>query len=165
MQMTRNVLHTLLITALALSTTGAVSRAKPKCSAIHARFETEITTVGCTSPVGLCGSGTITRDPLIAGSHYGTINDLAPSAGMPASEPPSMLSISGERSLTPDRGGTLSAHITGIFDTAQGYFDELNVITGGTGPLAGATGAIHLFGRATGPTTFAGGIRGTICVP
>jgi len=94
-----------------------------------------------------------------------TIGDLAPSAGMPASEPASMLSVSGERSLTPNRGGTLSAHETAIFDTNLGYFDALNVITGGTGRFAGATGALHLFGRATGPTTFAGEIRGTICLP
>ena len=79
-----------------------------------------------------------------------TINDAAASAGMPASEPPSILSVSGERILRPRRGGTLSADVIdiGIFDTrCSTMFDELNILTGGTGRLAGATGTLHVAGR------------------
>jgi hypothetical protein len=143
------------------------ANATPKCRAIDAKFTSMVTTVGCTSPIGLCASGTITHDPLIAGSHYATIVDRAPSAGMPASEPAGMLSLSGFRDLTPNRGGTLSTHITTVFDTAvpEAYFDELNVITGGTGPFAGATGVLHLFGQSPSPNSFAGGVRGTVCLP
>jgi hypothetical protein len=57
-----------------------------------------------------------------------------------------------------------SAHVIGAFDTAQVIFDELNIITGETGRFAGATGTLDVFGQATGPTTFAGEIRGRICV-
>jgi hypothetical protein len=44
-------------------------------------------------------------------------------------------------------------------------FDEMNVITGGTVRFTGAAGRLHVFGRAIGPSTFAGEKRGTICVP
>ena len=63
----------------------------------------------------------------------------------------------------------MSAHVIGIgvFGATGSLtmFDELNVITGGTGRFAGATGTLHVFGRATSATTFAGEFGGTICVP
>ena len=141
----------------------------PRCHDVDADFKSELTTEGCSSAIGLCASGTIKHDHLLRGSMFVTLNDSAPSAGMPASEAPTVLSVSGERLLTPRRGGTLSAHVIGIgiLDPATGailMFDELNLITGGTGRFAGATGTLQVFGQATGPTTFAGQIHGTICL-
>jgi hypothetical protein len=145
---------------------GGGSRPKPRCKTIDAVFTSALTSANCASPVGLCAVGRITHDRFLKGATYITVNDLAPSAGMPASEPATMLALSGERRFSPDhQDGTLLAHATGVFDSAQGYFDELEVITGGTGSLAGASGALHLSGRATGPDTFAGEVRGSICLP
>ena len=159
----------LVVAVCLLSATGpngavAGSKPTPRCHDIDADFKSELATEGCTSPFGLCASGTIRHDHLLKGSMFVTLNDIAPSAGMPASEPPPVLSVSGERLLTPYRGGTLSAHVIGVFDTARGIFDEVNLITGGTGRFADATGTLHVFGQATDPTTFAGEIHGTICL-
>ena len=143
----------------------AVPEAPSRCHDVDADFTSEVAAEGCASPFGLCASGTIMHDRLLRGPMFVTITDMAPSAGMPSSEPASTLSISGERSLTPLRGGTLTAHVVGVFDTAQVIFTELNVITGGTGRFAGATGTLNVFGRGTSPTTFAGEISGTICLP
>jgi hypothetical protein len=158
-----------LISAIGPSTAVEATGPTAKCHDVDADFTSELTAEGCTSPLGLCASGVITHDPLIKGPMFVTINDAAASAGMPASEPASVLSVSGERILRPRRGGTVSAHVVGIgIFGASGsltMFDELNLITGGTGRFAGATGTLHVAGRATSSTTFAGEIRGTICVP
>jgi hypothetical protein len=147
----------------------ATTARAPRCHDIDADFTSELTTQGCASPLGLCASGTIKHDHLIRGPMFVSIDDAAESAGMPNSEPPSVLSVSGERTLTPRRGGTLSLHVVGIgIFNAKGHlelFDELNIITKGTGPLKGATGTLHVAGRATSPTTFAGEMTGRICVP
>ncbi len=154
-----------VVSALGPNTAAARSKSTARCHDVDADFTSELATEDCASPLGLCALGTIKHDALLRGSMFVTITDGAPSAGMPASEPTSMLAVSGTRSLTPHRGGTLTAHVTGVFDTAQVIFSELNVITGGTGRFARATGTLNVFGRATSATTFAGEIRGTICVP
>jgi hypothetical protein len=137
----------------------------PRCREVDADFTSELAPVGCASPLGLCATGQIVHDPLLKGPMAITISDGAPSAGMPASEPPSLLSVSGTRTLTPARGGTLTARAVGVLDSATFEFTELNVITGGSGRLTGATGTLYVNGRATSPTTFAGRITGTICTP
>ena len=144
-----------------------VAHAAGKCVEVDADFTSELTNEGCSSPLGLCAAGKIKHDPLIKGPMFVTINDAAQSAGMPNSEPPSVLSVSGERVLRPERGGTLTAHVIGtaIFPSTLEMFDEMNVITAGTGRFAGATGTLHVFGRATSPTTFAGEMHGRICFP
>lgn len=161
----------LLVAACVMTAIGPAMEAgwRPaaRCHEVDADFTSELASGDerCVSPFGLCASGSISHDALIKGPMFVTIHDSAPSAGMmPTSEPASMLSVSGERTLTTHRGGSLSAHVTGIFDTAQVIFSELNVITGGTGRFAGATGTLHVLGRATGPTSFAGEIRGTLCL-
>jgi len=162
------VLAACLLSAMGSNTAVEATRPTAKCFDVDADFTSELTTEGCTSPLGLCASGVIKHDPLIKGPMFVSINDGAASAGMPASEPESVLSVSGERILRPRRGGTLSAHVVGIgIFGASGHltmFDELNLITGGTGRFAGATGTLHVAGRATSPTTFAGEMSGTICM-
>lgn len=138
-----------------------------RCHNVDADFTSQLTAEACTSPLGLCASGSIKHDALIKGPMFVTINDAAPHAGMPASEPASVLSVSGERKLMPLRGDTLTLHVvgTGIFGASLEMFDELNLITGGTGRFAGATGTLHVAGRATSTTTFEGEITGKVCVP
>ena len=158
-----------LISAIGPSTAVEATRPTAKCHDVDADFTSELATEGCTSPLELCAAGAIKHDPIIKGPMFVTINDAAASAGMPTSEPASILSVSGERILRPRRGGTLSAHVVGIAvvgpSGALTMFDELNLVTGGTGRFAGASGTLHVFGRATSPTTFAGEIGGTICFP
>ena len=103
-----------LISAIGPSTAVEATRPTAKCYDVDADFTSELATEGCTSPLGLCAAGAIKHDPIIKGPMFVTINDAAASAGMPASEPASILSVSGERILRPRRGGTLSAHVVGI---------------------------------------------------
>jgi hypothetical protein len=157
-----------LLTALLLS--GAADPAAagppaPRCHDVDSDFTSELAPDGCASPLGLCATGRIGHDPVLKGRMYVTIADAARSAGMVASEPESLLSVSGTRTLAPNRGGTLTAHVVGVFDTRQVVFTELNVITGGTGRFTGATGTLNVFGHGTSPTTFAGTISGRICLP
>jgi hypothetical protein len=126
-----------------------------------------LTTENCTSPLGLCASGVVKHDFLIKGPMFVSVNDAAPSAGMPNSEPASVLSVSGERRIAPHRGGTLTLHVVGV--AIQGAadlerFSEINTITGGTGRFEGATGTLNFAGQATSPTTFAGVLNGEICL-
>ena len=147
----------------------AVAPGSGRCHDVDATFTSQLTAEGCTSPLSLCASGAIRHDPLLKGPMFVTINDAAPSAGMPASEPGSVLSVSGQRELTPLHGGTLTLHVVGIGIFGAGgtleVFDELNLITGGTGRFAGSTGTLHVAGRATSSTTFEGEITGRICIP
>jgi hypothetical protein len=156
-----------LISATGPSTADAVTKSGARCHDVDADFTSELTTEGCTSPLGLCASGYIKHDALLKGPMFVSINDGAASAGMPRSEPESVLSVSGERRLMPFRGGTLSLHVVGIAifgtNTNLELFDELNIVTGGTGRFAGATGTLHVAGRATSATTFAGEMSGTVC--
>jgi hypothetical protein len=144
-----------------------LAHASKRCHDIDADFTSQLTAEGCTSPLGLCASGSIKHDALIKGPMFVTINDAAPNAGMPASEPASVLSVSGERTLTPLRGGTLTLHVVGIgiFGASLEMYDELNLITGGTGRFAGATGTLHVAGRATSASTFEGEMTGKVCMP
>lgn len=153
-----------MVAALA-SGVGADSRDMGRCHEIDAEFTSEVTLDTCASPFGLCATGVIRHDALLRGYMFVTIADIALSAGMPASEPASLLSVSGVRTFSPRRGGTLTAHVVGVFDTVAGSFAEVNVITDGTGRFSGATGTLNVAGRATGPTTFAGEIAGQICLP
>lgn len=136
------------------------------CHRIDATFTSEFATENCPSPVGLCAAGELGHDGFIKGTTFISLNAVGPCAGMCGAEPPSMISCSGDRTFTPNRGsGTLTAHATCVFDTAVGYFAELNVITGGTGDYAGASGAVNLVGQTTSATTFGGQGVGDVCLP
>jgi hypothetical protein len=139
-----------------------------RCHDVDADFVSQLATENCTSPLGLCGAGTIKHDALIKGPMFVTIDDAAPSAGMPNSEPPSVLSVSGERSITPHRGGTLTLHVVGVAILGAAgnleRFSEINTISGGTGRFEGATGTLNFAGQATSATTFAGVISGEVCL-
>jgi hypothetical protein len=151
-----------LLTATSANPAGAVSRSTGKCHAVDADFRSELAPEGCT---GLfCASGLIKHDALLKGPMFVTLEAAAPSAGIP-SEPASTLSVSGVRTLSPRRGGTLTAHVIGVFETVAGTFAELNIITGGTGIFTGATGTLYVAGRPAGVDTFQGEITGNVCLP
>ncbi len=84
-------------------------------------------------------------------------------------EPPEQLSHSGTRVLTVD-GGTITLHVTGVFDTQATSnldFAELSRVTGGTGIFSGASGVIWAYGMGVahpdGSMTFNGHMKGRVC--
>ncbi len=139
------------------------SVANPRCHHLigFGGIQSSAVTAGCTSPVGLCTAGQFHGDPLLHGTTAFTADGLAPAAGMPAVEAPTTLSYSGLLTITTSFG-TLTTRDTGIFDTAAGLFSSRDVIVGGTGIFAGATG--HLFFSGTGTTTFNSTALGEICL-
>jgi hypothetical protein len=138
-----------------------------RCKQVRARFMNTIVTEDCTSPVGLCTAGVLTGSRLLNGPNTFTAFGLAPSAGLPGIVPETTVSFAGERVMRTERG-TLTLSAVGVFDTAptaMGEFDELETVIGGTGRFAGATGTLHLFGRATADRSgFVGNIRGELCL-
>jgi hypothetical protein len=147
----------------------ADGKAQPSCHEVDADFTSELTNPQCIVldnrvPVGLAGcvaTGVIRHDSLLKGT---MVVKIPASNPIPTESGP-VFSVSGTRRLHPRRGGSLTAHVVGVFDMGRGAFSELNAIGAGTGPFAGATGLLSVFGQAVGPTTFAGWIRGTVCVP
>jgi hypothetical protein len=127
----------------------------------HGGIRSSVTADGCTSPVGLCTAGVYEGDQLLRGTTAFVADGLAPSAGLPSSEPPSTLSYSGLLTIT-TRHGTLTTRDTGIFDTAAGLFSSRDTIVSGTGIFAGATG--HIFFHGTGTTSFESTATGEICL-
>jgi hypothetical protein len=126
-----------------------------------AGLQSTATTDGCTSPVGLCTAGTFKGDHLLRGTTSFVADGLAPAAGMPAVEAGTTLSYSGLLTITTHRG-TLTTRDTGIFDTAAGLFASRDIVVGGTGIFAGATG--HIFFHGTGTTSFDSAAAGEICL-
>jgi hypothetical protein len=106
---------------------------EPRCRSIYSPGTGESTTEGCTSPFG-CAAGELDRGPL-RGTFFATVDMIAPSAGMPSNEPPSTLSLSVTRVFTPDNGGTLTFHSTGVFDTSRGLGSEAEPRDPRNGPL------------------------------
>jgi hypothetical protein len=121
-----------------------------------------VVTTGCTSPVGLCTAGTFFGDGLLNGTTSLVADGLVPAAGMPLVEAASTLSYSALLTIT-TRNGTLTTRDTGIFDTAgTGLFASRDIVVGGTGIFAGATG--HIFYTGTGVTSFNAHASGEICL-
>ena len=158
-----------LILVVGLSIGGGVGIA-PGQSVAHQRCErlkgnggirSTVVAEGCTSPVGLCTAGVFEGNRLLAGTTSFVADGLAPAAGMPQVEAPTTLAYTGLLTIT-TRHGTLTTRDTGIFDTAAGLFSSRDVIVGGTGIFAGATG--HLFFTGTGSSTFESDATGEICL-
>jgi hypothetical protein len=137
--------------------------ADPKCHRLNDKggILSSVVAEGCTSPVGLCTAGVFEGDHLLRGSTSFVADGLAPAAGLPGSEAPTTLSYSGLLTIT-TRQGTLTTRDTGIFDTAAGIFASRDIVVGGTGIFAGATG--HVFFHGTGTTTFDSVASGEICL-
>lgn len=153
-----------IVAALVLTGGPTAAGATPRCHRLFGfgGIRSSAVTVGCTSPVGLCTAGEFEGDLLLHGTTAFTADGLAPAAGMPGSEAATTLSYSGLLTITTSLG-TLTTRDTGIFDTAAGLFSSRDVIVGGTGIFAGATG--HLFFSGTGTTTLESTALGEVCFP
>ncbi len=137
------------------------ARADGHCQKVSGAIAASITTAGCASPVGLCTAGEFTGDGLLNGTTAFVADGLAVAAGMPVVVPPSTLSYSGHLTITTKKG-TLTLIDTGIFDTAAGRFSSLDEEAGGTGPFAGATARLFIYG--TGTSDFESKVTGEVCL-
>ncbi len=166
-----NISHaaTGLAAAVVLTTIGASTSAHATgvCKTLTGHLVANQTTTNCTSPTGICFTGTVSGDRTLNGSSSWIELDQAPSAGMPANEPGTTLSYSGTLTLTTS-GGTLTERNVGVIAAAIGgsglNFTEIERTVSGTGSFATATGSFFLSGSLTNnATTFDGHFSGQLC--
>jgi hypothetical protein len=151
-----------LVLALAVPTVLAAD-----CTRLHAEIVAVPTTIGCTSPVGQCIAGTIDGNRRLQGTTFFTTESVALGPAT-APNPAATVSYAGTLQIATSQGN-LTAKDTGILDASSGtptsgLFSSFDVITGGTGRFAGATGVFQIRGRTVNGKFFSD-INGEICFP
>lgn len=147
--------------ASVLVLTSAAS-AEPLCRAVSGEYqERDASGPDCTSPVELCIAGDYRGD--IRGPFSGEATALLPTADTPATGVVLFTSDSRIDARIGSRAGMLTIKNAGAFRTvADGSIVDVQVIVGGTGDFAGATGAIRASGTfvaGSGTSTY----TGTVC--
>jgi hypothetical protein len=147
---------TLALTPLAAGTAFAA----PQCQKVHSHLFLEASTEpGCTSVIGLCATATLqgslkaTTD-FIGTSFVATVD--TPSTGV--------VILTGDNVFHTSRGDFFTKDSIVLSTVGAGEFAEVDVVTGGSGAYAGATGVL----TATGVFLNGAGdgiIEGEICVP
>jgi hypothetical protein len=127
----------LFAVVLPMKQSGATFKASAgnHCRPVRGAIKSVFTTQNCTSPIGLCTTGTITGAGLLDGNTSFVALDAAPSAGMPGVEPAANLSYSGQLTIVSERG-TLATNDLGILDAAHFAFTEMERPSSGTGVFA-----------------------------
>ena len=142
----------------------STSHADVACRSVEGRYrEHDTSGSGCASPVGLCIAGQYTGD--VRGDFAGTATSIVPTADTATTGVILFTSDSTIDARIGQRTGRLIIKNSGAFRTvSEGSIVDLQTITGGTGDLAGASGAL----RAEGTFTAGAGesrYSGTVWVP
>jgi hypothetical protein len=146
-----------------LSTTGpalaTVLLASPgsqagQCTRIDTTVATTFFVAGCTSPVGICTTGTVPSG-LLKGTTRFTALTITPGPS------PDLLLYTGELVIT-TRSGTVTIRNSGMLDGATGSYFEFEQVVGGMRLFRHARGALTSQGIATG-TGFFGTLAGVLC--
>jgi hypothetical protein len=139
-------------------------QAHDRCHPVHGRAHTAFTTTNCNSPVGLCTTGKVFGAGPLDGATTFMALDVAPSAGMPATEPSSVLSYSAVFSVTA-RHGTLTSRNLGVLDPSVLAFTEMGRVSSGTGAFQNPSGVLFFSGSVVdNGQAFDADITGTLCV-
>jgi hypothetical protein len=154
--------QTLIRPALVLALTllgGAAAWAEPQCQPLHGVVRVTEVFDNCASPIGLC----------LAGEFRGVLNgssDIVATTAAPTVDTAAtgVLSVTGDNTIHLE-DGDLSTKDTVIFaPNGRGEFAEVDVIVGGTGAYAGASGRYvisGLFTNGEGEASY----EGEICRP
>jgi hypothetical protein len=151
---------TLGIAILAIGLTfGALQRksaASTHCRSIDGHLTVSQYTVGCTSPVGWCTSGSV-YGGLLGGSADFILSDSLPGVTTGS------LSYDGTRSFTTSTG-VLQIHESGLVNIGARRFAAYGLVSGGTGSFAGATGTVFLYGYSNeAGDVYNGSLDGRVC--
>jgi hypothetical protein len=144
--------------------TSRTAHATDGCLPVFGHLQATFTTTNCTSPVGLCMTGTITNGGILDSSTVLLVLDAAPSAGLPTVEPSANVSYSGSLSIDA-AGGMLMLHDLGVVDGVHMNFTELErPQTGSTGIFTNATNDFFISGSVTNSgNSFNGYVYGELC--
>lgn len=158
----------LVATLLVAGVVGTVAtsrsvHAEDGCRRVHGRMQTAFTTTNCTSPIGLCATGTITGGGILDSAATFLAFEAAPSAGMPTVEPSANVSYSGQLTIETKKG-TLVVRDLGVIDGVHANFTELERPQSGTGRFTNATNVFFISGAmVNNQTGFDGEISGELC--
>ncbi|NMO22968.1 hypothetical protein HPC49_45595 [Pyxidicoccus fallax] len=133
-------------------------RPRPKCFKVWGTLTSTMSPGDCDSPVGICTTGEFRGDSLLKGRTTFVADSLGPAA---STEAATTLVYSGLLTIR-TKHGTLTTRDTGILDTENGLVAARDVVVGGTGIFAGATG--HILFQGTGTSTFVNEASGEICL-
>ena len=127
------------------------------CHPAHGQLSSVFFTAGCTSPVGVCTQGTITRGGRLNGTDVFVATSITPTAVAGVVDYTGVLTVT-------TKHGTITFATQGTINFATGQFSETDRITAGTGAFAGATGTLTLAGalKADG-SGFLSTISGQVC--
>ena len=115
------------------------------------------------SPGGLCSDGFI-GSGILKGTKLAIYTASAPSAGLPGTEHPFVLSYTADATFTTDKGELYLSQL-GVIDPFRQVFTELNRVVGGTGLFDQATGDLFISGTTSvDGITFESDITGTVCL-
>jgi hypothetical protein len=162
--MNRTIIALFALTAVGLAFMSKPASADTVCAPVHGTMTSTQTTAGCTSPTGICFTGSITGASLLDGSTSFVELDQAPSAGMPLTEPANNVSYSGTLTITTNTGDELTTRNLGVLDGGRLAFTELERPVGGTGVFAGSSHVFFISGSTNSTlTSFMGTLSGTLC--
>jgi hypothetical protein len=138
--------------------------ANNSCRPVRGTINSLFTTQNCTSPIGLCTTGTISGAGLLDGNTTFVALAAAPSAGMSGIEPAANLSYSGQLTIVAHQG-TLVTNDLGVLDAAHLAFTEMERPSSGTGVFAnpGSTAFFISGSIVDNGQGFQGDLSGTAC--
>ena len=118
--------------------------ANPQCKSFFAVQRDQLTTDGCTSPIGFCAAGTFNGNHGFQGTFFFNALSFDPIL----SDTLGRLAVPGT-SIYTTSDGVLTISDVSVFDVARGTFAGVGRITTGTGRFAGAPGDVFTTGRVS----------------
>ncbi|HUA19213.1 MAG TPA: hypothetical protein VMU80_28295 [Bryobacteraceae bacterium] len=134
------------------------------CRPVHGTIHSLFTTQNCTSPVGLCTTGTITDAGFLDGTTTFSALYVAPYAGLPSVEPAANLVYSGQLTITA-KHGTFVINDLGVLDANHLAFSEMERPASGTGIFANPGNSVFFISGSLvdNGQGFLGELTGTVC--
>jgi len=165
----RHVRHVRLGAVLGVLTVVLVpvvsAQAGPGCLPVTGFYqERPVTGPDCDSPIGLCIAATYQGG--VRGAAEALATSLVSTADTPTTSVQLFTSDTTITGSVAGRSGTLIIKNAGAFASAgDGSIVDLQTIVGGTGGLAGASGALRAQGTFTFPDGGRSDYTGTVCLP
>ncbi len=147
------------VITLTIASSGVM--AASNCKKVNGKVSLQpVTGPACTSPIGICGTGSFKGD-LNANSEF-TGTSLTPTVDTPTT---GVVVLTADNVFHTDNGDLMSKPALVLSTTGAGDVAVVDTIIGGTGGWAGATGFIKAIGTLTPAAGGEGDYTGEICTP